>query len=236
VSDTSRQAVLVSAPPAIAAKLSVGLTELDCAVIVLADPSGADPDGIRAMGGSLASRAEASATFSAAAAELGGFDVLVHAPALAPPPTTFAQMDEDAWVAGAEAPIWQALVLFQAAYAARRGSGGSIVALVPTIAVTGAAGLVAFASAAEGIRQLVKSAARAWGADGVRVNCVTLPIEEWGIVQERDRAVPNRYGPSLAGANSPADLAGAVALLGDPMARGLTGATLGLDRGTVLAP
>jgi enoyl-[acyl-carrier-protein] reductase (NADH) len=48
--------------------------------------------------------------------------------------------------------------------------------------------------------------------------------------------VPNRYGPSLAGENSPSDLAGAAALLISPLARAVTGATVGVDRGTVLAP
>ena len=86
------------------------------------------------------------------------------------------------------------------------------------------------AAASERIRQLVESAARAWGRDGVRINCVTLPVEDWGLVPSEAHAVPNRYGPSLAGANETADAAGAIALLLHEAASGVTGATVGADR------
>jgi 3-oxoacyl-[acyl-carrier protein] reductase len=164
----------------------------------------------------------------------GPLDALVHVADAGPlADVPFAETNEDAWDRGAEAPIREALLAFQAAYRGFDGRGGSIVAVLPTIAVTGAAGLVPFASACEGIRQLAKSAARAWGGEGVRVNCVTLPIDNWGF---DGRPVPNRYGPSLPGRNGDADVAGAVALLLDPRGAGVTGATVGVDRGTVLAP
>ena len=78
----------------------------------------------------------------------------------------------------------------------------------------------------------MKTAARAWGGEGVRVNCVTLPVDEWTSELLGVQAAPNRYGPSLPGAN----VAGALALLIGPLASGITGATIGVDRGTVLAP
>jgi 3-oxoacyl-[acyl-carrier protein] reductase len=180
-------------------------------------------------------RETAIAALSTAAAQLGRLDAIVHAPPLAAPANaSFAQIGEEQWIAGAERPIWNALVLFQAACAVLGETGGSIVAVLPTVALTGASGFVPLAAAAEGIRQLVKSAARAWGSQGVRVNCLAVPLEEWGVAPEHP--VPNRYGPSLAGENSPSDLAGAAALLISPLARAVTGATVGVDRGTVLAP
>lgn len=69
---------------------------------------------------------------------------------------------EAEWAA-AEDAIWQAFEAFQAAYQDLLAAGGAIVAVVPSIAVTGAAGFVPAAAAGEGIRQLAKSAARAWG-------------------------------------------------------------------------
>lgn len=47
----------------------------------------------------------------------------------------------------------------------------------------------------------MKTAARAWGGEGVRVNCVTLPVDEWTSELLGVQAAPNRYGPSLPGAN-----------------------------------
>jgi 3-oxoacyl-[acyl-carrier protein] reductase len=168
---------------------------------------------------------------------LGAIDALVYAVALdLLEDRLLADTDEEQWAERAEEPIWAALVALQAGYAALGGRGGPIVVVVPSIALTGAAGLAPAASAAEGIRQLVKSAARAWGRDGVRVNCVTAPLEDWSFAPDEAHRVPNRYGPSLEGANTPADLAGAVAILLDGAASAVTGTTVGADRGTVLAP
>jgi NAD(P)-dependent dehydrogenase (short-subunit alcohol dehydrogenase family) len=203
--------VVVSGPAPLGEKLATGLRDLGAAVELLGE-------------GGVSTREEAIGALRA----FGPIDALVHAPT-ATGASSFAETGEEAWIRGAEAPIWHALVLFQAAYA----TGASIVSVLPSIALTGAAGLVPFAAAAEGIRQLVKSAARAWGGERVRVNCITLPVEEWGI---EGVAVPNRYGASLPGPNVPADIAGAIALLAGPLAGGVNGATIGVDRGTVLAP
>jgi len=175
------------------------------------------------------------AGIAAAAETLGGLEAVVHAvdaDGLAEAP--FAECDDAAWLRLAETPIWESLTAFQAAYAAFAGGGGSIVALVPSIALTGAARLAPFASACEGVRQLVKSAARAWGRERITVNCLTLPIEAWGL--EPAHPVPNRYGPSLDRPAGDAELAGAIAYLAGPLGAAVTGATIGLDRGTVLAP
>jgi 3-oxoacyl-[acyl-carrier protein] reductase len=214
--------VAISAPHPLASKLLAGLAELACTGMVLESPGPSTREG-------------AIAALSATAEQLGRLDAIIHAPPLAAPANaSFAQIGEEHWIAGAEQPIWTALVLFQAAHSIFGDTGGSIVSVLPTAALTGAAGFVPFAAAAEGIRQIVKSAARAWGHQGVRVNCLAAPLEEWNVSAEHP--VPNRYGASLAGPNSPSDLAGAAALLISPLAGGVTGATVGLDRGTVLAP
>jgi NAD(P)-dependent dehydrogenase (short-subunit alcohol dehydrogenase family) len=224
--------VLVTGAPALATKLSIGLRQLGCAATVLPSPGACDGSGAPAE--PFASREAAVDACGAAAHEMGGLDALVHAPALPElGGLAFADTSEDMWMRCAEAPIWEAFVLFQAAFATF-DRAGSIVAAVPSIALTGAARLAPVAAAGEGVRQLAKSAARAWGASGTRVNCVTLPLEEWDLAQAQ--AVPNRYGASLPGDNSVSDIAGAVAALISPFGRGVTGATIGLDRGTVLAP
>jgi Dehydrogenases with different specificities (related to short-chain alcohol dehydrogenases) len=201
------------------AKLAAGLAELGAEVNVVAAP---------------ASREEAATAF----AGHGTPDAVVVVASVAGEleDLPLAETDDATWDRVAEAPIRSAFYAVQAAYESFGGRGGAIVAAVPSIALTGAAGLVPFASASEGIRLIVKSAARAWGAEGIRVNCVLLPIEEWGFTPADGHAVPNRYGPSLPGANSSADVAGAVAMLISPFAAGVNGTTVGVDRGTVLAP
>jgi 3-oxoacyl-[acyl-carrier protein] reductase len=215
-----RTTALVVGSGPVAERLAAGLAELGATVVVL---------------GAAPSREGTIEAFAAAAEQLDAVVVVAGADgALEDRP--LAETDEAAWDREAEAPIRNAVFALQGAYASFGGRGGAIVAAVPSAALTGAAGLVPFASAAEGIRLLVKSAARAWGAEGIRVNCVTLPIEEWGFTPARGHGVPNRYGPSLQGPNTTADLAGAVALLIGPLAGGVNGATIGVDRGTVLAP
>ena len=211
-------ALVVGTGP-LTAKLAAGLAELGIEVVVVDPP---------------ASREESATAFAAhdvpdAVVVVAGVDGALEDRPL-------AETDDAAWDREAEAPIRSAFYTVQAAYERFGGRGGAIVAAVPSIALTGAAGLVPFASASEGIRLIVKSAARAWGAEGIRVNCVLLPIEDWGFTPAEGHAVPNRYGPSLPGANSNTDAAGAVAMLISPLASGVNGTTVGVDRGTVLAP
>jgi 3-oxoacyl-[acyl-carrier protein] reductase len=96
--------------------------------------------------------------------------------------------------------------------------------VTPSFGLTGAAGLVPLATAAEGVRSLTKTAARQFGADGIRVSCVARRVA--GPVV----AIPTFDDPTIE------DVAGAVALLASEAASGVTGATLVVDGGTVLVP
>lgn len=72
--------------------------------------------------------------------------------------------------------MWKALVTLQSAHSALASRGGRIVLVVPTVGIAGAAGLVPYTTAVEGIRAMAKSAARQWGRDGVVVNLIAAPI------------------------------------------------------------
>lgn len=166
-----------------------------------------------------------------------GVDGVVHvASAAGIENRLLVETDREAWDRGAEAPIRETVAVMQGAHAAMRGRGGSIVLVIPSIALTGSPGLVPFAAAAEGIRLLGKSAARAWGADQIRVNSITAPVHEWSIPQPHEHTVPSKFGPSLADREIAADVAGAIAFFCGPLAAGVTGATMGIDSGTLLAP
>lgn len=71
--------------------------------------------------------------------------------------------------------IWQTLAALQTAHASM-AQGGRIVLILPTIGMAGAAGLVDYTTAVEGIRALAKSAARQWAFEGITVNMIAAPL------------------------------------------------------------
>ena len=78
--------------------------------------------------------------------------------------------------ADADETMWQTLVALQAAHSSMASDGGRIVLILPTIGMAGAAGLVNYTTAIEGIRSMVKSAARQWASEGIAVNMVAAPV------------------------------------------------------------
>lgn len=80
------------------------------------------------------------------------------------------------WNARVGEMMWETLVALQAAYSALENRGGRIVLVVPTVGIAGAAGLVPYTTAVEGIRAMAKSATRQWARDGVVVNLISAPI------------------------------------------------------------
>jgi len=136
---------------------------------------------------------------------------------------TDADFDE-AW----EQPMREAIGAFQGAHRARHQR---LIALVPTIGMSGAAGLAHVAATAEAVRVMVKSAARQWGTDGMTVNCIALAPELFDI------------DPAAVGAVSIAPLALAskgtvvddvvplIRMVASVDAHHITGATLNADGG-----
>src|SRR5262249_12348721 len=115
--------------------------------------------------GGFASLAEAEAAFAGARETAGPLDAVVHAfvdpAALTTEP--LADRAEADWDRRCEAMLRAALYACQAAGRALSARGGRLVLVTPTIALTGAAGLVPYVTAVEGMRAMAKSAARQWG-------------------------------------------------------------------------
>ncbi len=150
--------------------------------------------------------------------------------------SSVADMDDAAWIERCETPLKVVRVGLQAAYGLLRGKGGQIVLLVPTSSVTGAAGFAAASAAGEGVRAMAKAAARSWGADGIRVNCIAVDrrqLSPAGGDGPAAAATANALGyrPDLAAAIIPF-----IALLTGDAARIVTGATIMLDGGDVMLP
>ena len=156
---TGRSAV-VTGTGALADGLLDGLDELGVAALPLECGFG--------------SEAEVADALATAHRRLRGIDQVVHT-WLAPStvaPHRFMDLDEDAWAAGCERSLTAAWWLARAAAAPLRASAGSLVFVVPTVGMAGAAEFSMLAAVAEGVRVLAKGCGRQWGADGVTVNTV----------------------------------------------------------------
>jgi NAD(P)-dependent dehydrogenase (short-subunit alcohol dehydrogenase family) len=152
-------------------------------------------------------------------------------------PQPLASLDGPTWAALLEDPLRSYVEFLQAAYRRLRDRGGQVVVLVPTIAMSGAPGLAAWATVAEAQRSLAKSAARVWGADGITLNCVAVPANllvrtpDGGDLNRADLQATGLAAPRLGG-----EVAAVVASLCSPDWGGVTGATIGVDGGRWMTP
>ena len=201
---------------------------------------------LRAAGGAVAasdappcaSRADADAVVAEACERVGGaLDamVLTAMPEIAFEAVDFADVDDERWHAVWEGTLRSTLFMLQAAYTVMRGRGGSIVLVTPTVAMSGAARLVPYTTAVEGQRLLAKSAARQWGPDGVRVNCLAPAPEHVPIGV--DSMTVSLAPPALGGPGDVVDDLGPVAAwLASEAADFVTGLTVCADGGVWMAP
>ena len=183
------------------------------------------------------SEAEVVDALATAHRRLRGVDQVVHtwlAPGVVAP-HRFMDLDEDEWAAGCEQSLAAAWWLARASAAPLRASAGSLVFVVPTVGMAGAAEFTMLAAVAEGVRVLAKGCGRQWGADGVTVNTIAAAPHHWldpDTADELTRAI-SLSTPAFGHAGDAADdLAPLVALLDDPDAHFLTAGTLVADGGT----
>jgi 3-oxoacyl-[acyl-carrier protein] reductase len=114
-----------------------------------------------------------------------------------------------------------------------------MVVVLPSLSMSGAPGMVPWTTVSEGQRAFAKVAARAWGAEGITVNCVGIPAHllahPAGEATVLDR--PGLPSPSLGRLpDVRSEVAGAVGgLLGSGLPF-VTGATLAVDGGVWMTP
>jgi len=188
-------------------------------------------------------RAQAEAVIGDAAGELGGVDLLVHATAT--PQALTAQAVEHLsradWDAAVHRSVLATLFCLQAAHAQLRDRGGAVVVVGPSTALVGAAGLVPLMTLAEAQRTLVKSAARQWGGQGMRLNWVGIAAAQYdaALADSTLPQTPELGPPPPALRRVPeaqADVADVIAWLGSEGARAVTGASFNLDGGDWMVP
>jgi 3-oxoacyl-[acyl-carrier protein] reductase len=174
---------------------------------------------------------------AAADARLHGIDQVVHtwlAPGVVTP-HRFLDLSDDEWADGCEHSLAAAWWLARASSGPLKSSSGSLVFVVPTVGMAGAAEFTMLAAVAEGIRVLAKACGRQWGVDDATVNTVAAAPHHWVDPEAADsltRAI-SLSTPAFGSAGRVADdLAPLIALLDDPDAHFLTAATLVADGGT----
>jgi 3-oxoacyl-[acyl-carrier protein] reductase len=219
---------------------------IDRSVVVTGDGPLADEllDGLDALGiaaipleCTFESEHAVQEAMAAADARLDGIDQVVHtwlAPGVVAP-HRFNDLSDDEWAEGCEQSLAAAWWLARASAAPLRASSGSLVFVVPTLGMAGAAEFTMLAAVSEGIRVLAKGCGRQWGVDGATVNTIAAAPHHWVDADTADALTRgiSLSTPAFGGHGSIADdLAPLIALLDDPDAHFLTAATLVADGGT----
>lgn len=157
----------------------------------------------------------------------------VVVPALACDAKPFIDLTDGDFDAAWEQPMRQTIAAFQRAH---RDGHIRLIAIVPTIAMSGAPQLAQTAATAEAIRVMVKSAARQWGSDGITVNCIAIAPELFGIDSAVVGAVSIAPAALATRGSVTDDLVPLIRLASSADAHHLTGATLTADGGVWMAP
>ena len=152
-------------------------------------------------------------------------------------PVEIGDLPPDEWVRLGQQPLRDFFRWCQAVSGALAGRpSGRVLLVVPSVALSGAPGLVAWTTAADGQRSLAKALARAWGKRNVTVNVVAVPAATLtrrggaGAAAGLDR-------PGLQPLSLPAlpslreEVAGVIASLLEPAWGAVTGATIAVDGG-----
>ncbi|MCD9624764.1 SDR family oxidoreductase [Rhabdothermincola salaria] len=162
--------------------------------------------------------------------------VLAHLDPAAAVARPLVEHSDEQWDGAGERSVRVALQVLQHAHH-HLPDGGTVVVVLPSVAAIGVPGLVPMCTAVESIRLMAKVAARRWGARGITVNVVLVPLDAFlGDLAPEGAHVPSLGPASLSGHDPLDDAAALAAMLGGPDGRALTGATLGADAGTVMQP
>ncbi len=191
---------------------------------------------VRRIADGFGSEAAVAQALNAAESDLGGVDQVLHAwvPDSVMTSASFMSLDEQAWQDGCEAALSGAWWLARQAIPLLLRTRGSLVFLVPTVGMSGAADYAMLGSVAEGIRVLAKGCGRQLGADGVTVNTIATAASLW-MPPDDAKAVTGATTlstPAFGRSSDPGeDIAPLVALIGQAEAHFVTAATVVADGG-----
>jgi len=193
---------------------------------------------------SFGSRTDVMSAFATAVERVGAPRLVVQSvlPESLLSPTPITDLTPQEWASVVHGAAKSTLYCLQAAHSnMAQSGGGTIVCVGPSFALVGATGLVALSTVLEAQRALVKSAARQWGRQGIRVHWIALGVGE-NYPALAKVSLPN--GPEIGPPPPPLgripDLAQDVVSIAEFLAStggsGLTGASLVADGGDWMVP
>ncbi|RIQ18999.1 SDR family NAD(P)-dependent oxidoreductase [Jiangella rhizosphaerae] len=170
--------------------------------------------------------------------EHGGVDVLVANAGKA----TDADLDgdDDLWRDDIDVNLTANVGLFGAAVRAMRARGGGAIVAISSVNAHADFGNPAYSAAKAGLEALVRSVAARHGRDGIRANALvlgTVATPAWRERVERDPEVFEKLRACfpLGRVGRPDDVAGVVAFLASADAAWMTGSSVVLDGGLLVA-
>lgn len=176
----------------------------------------------------------------AAAAELGGLDVLCNIAGIMDW-GAFAEFSEQAWERMLRIDLSSVFYVTQRAIPHLIASRGNVVSIASAAALTGLPYVAAYAAAKAGVVALTKSVAVEFAAAGVRANAicpggVKTPMHDKttnpaGVDQSMVQKVAERHWPKLGELCEASDIAAAIAHLASDEARFVTGIVHIVDGG-----
>ena len=226
--------MLVTGDHLLAAAVASWFADNGSRVALLGAPSG-DSTAVDHIACSFDSERDVEQAVHEAAGALGGLDQVVHAWVAVGlvDSCAFMDIDEPRWIRACEASLEGAWWLTRRVIAPLRASGGgSIVYLVPSVGLSGAANYSMLATVAEGIRVLAKGVGRQWVKHGVTANTIATAPGLW-VGAENEEALARAISlavPAFGRAGDPNDdLAPLVSVLGEPESHFISAATLVAD-------
>ena len=173
-------------------------------------------------------------------AEHGRLDIVVHNAVSPPgPPAPVQDVDPDIITAQIATSTTAAHLFARAAHPHLVLSGGSFILLTSPAGMEGSGNLPIYATVKAAQRGILKSLAREWGADGIRVNAIA-PVAWTPALTTATEANPTLQArlearTPLGRIGDPETDIGPVAVfLASGMARHMTGQTLAVDGGRYL--
>lgn len=228
-------AVITGAAGAIGAEM-VARYASEGHLVHLVDRSPAVIAGAEAVGGTAHVLDVTDPEAVAELAAIERIDVLVNGVGVWPL-VPFDDLDPVAWRSYVDVNLNAAYSVIWSCRAGLRAAEGAVVNVASAMALKGHEQMTHYAASKAGMIGMTRSLARALGPDGVRVNAVAPGLvatpqarESWG----EDGAAAFRATRSLNVDITVRDVVEAVAFLGSPAARVITGQTLVVDGGTVL--
>jgi NAD(P)-dependent dehydrogenase (short-subunit alcohol dehydrogenase family) len=195
----------------------------------------------KAMACDTSQRDQVNAVVAAAVKDFDTIDILVNNAQDARTGIPFDQVTDDDMDMALGSGFYGTFYFMQACFPHFKEKGGKVINFGSASGTSGNAGFAAYAAAKEGIRALTRVAAREWAKLGITVNTICPLANSPGVQQWVDSA-PEISQQILAGVpmgrigDCETDIGRAALFLASSDADYITGQTLNVDGGALIAP